>query len=237
MESDGRGFVRLRISGDTSGDGFRVSSGNSNAVGAFTDGLRQAMEGVAPVADGAALVTTGPTPRTPLALNTRAARVTMGVVGYLLLIVLLSTVVEDPDQVSWLGATVFLLPFGVGLLLVAWRFFVRDPWILRRRGVTVPGEIVDYRTSTKQQAMYPVLRFTTAEGATVTHDSSVTVLMRLRNPSVDVTYDPQDPGRVRGGRAFAHMTMALFLVVSGAALALVPLLGFVAAVLGDLLNG
>ncbi|MFH8492107.1 DUF3592 domain-containing protein [Streptomyces longisporoflavus] len=237
VESDGRTSVRLRISGDTAGDGFQVSSGNSNAVGAFAEGLRQAMEGVTPVADGTALVTTGPTPRTPPALGNRAARVSVGVCAYVLLLLVLFAVVEEPDQVSWLGATAFLLPFGAGLLAVAWRFFLRDPWILRRRGVTVPGEIVDYRTSTKQQAMNPVLRFTTADGTSVTHESSVTVLMRSRNRSVDVTYDPQDPGRARGGRALAHMSAGLLLGVAAAALVFVPLVGFVARVLGDLLNG
>ncbi|MFI7320291.1 DUF3592 domain-containing protein [Streptomyces venezuelae] len=232
VESDGRTSVRLRISGDTTGDGFYVTSGNSNAVGAFTEGLRRAMEGVTPVADRAALVDTGATPRAPLALNTRAVRVSVGVCGYLLVLFLLSAVVEDPEQGSWLGATVFLLPFGTGLLWLAWRFFLRDPWILRRRGVTVPGEIVDYRTSAKQQAMNPVLRFTTADGATVTQVSSVTVLMRSRNRAVDVTYDPHHPDRARGGRAFAHMTMGFVLALFGAGLGLVPFIGFLAAVLG-----
>ncbi|MEV0522380.1 DUF3592 domain-containing protein [Streptomyces sp. NPDC050439] len=237
VESDGATSVWLRISGDTSGDGFRVSSGNRNAVGAFAEGLRQAMQGITPVADGTALVTTGPTPRTPLSLSTRAARVTMGVCGYLLLLVLLFTVVQAPDQVKWLAPTAFLLPGGAGLLALAWKVFLRDPWILRRRGVTVPGEIIDYRTSTKQQAMNPVLRFTTTGGVTVTHESSVTVLMRRRDPAVDVTYDPDDPSRARGGRALAHMLAGLVLGALGTAAALVPLTGFLITVLGDLLQG
>lgn len=237
VESDGLTSVRLRISGDTSGDGFQVSSGNRNAVDAFAEGLRQAMEGVTPVPDGAALVTTGPTPRTPLFLNSRAARASMGVCGYLLLLVLLFTVVETPGQVAWLTVAAFLSPGGAGLLALAWKFFLRDPWILRRRGVTVPGEILTYRTSSKQQAMNPVLRFTTAKGITVTHDSSVTVLMRHRDPAVDVTYDPDDPSRVRGGRALAHMSAGLFLGALGAAMALGPLTGFLMSVLGDLLHG
>lgn len=231
VESDGVTSVRLLISGDTTGEGFRVSSGNSNAVGAFTDGLRQAMDGVTAVADGAALVTSGPTPRTPLSLTTRASRVSVGVCGYLLLLVVLFNVVETPEQATWLPVAAFLSPGGAGLLLLAWRFFLRDPWILRRRGVTVPGEILTYRTSSKQQAMNPVLRFTTAKGVTVTHDSSVTVLMRRKDPVVDVTYDPQDPSRVRGGRAPAHMAAGLILAALGATTAFVPLIGCVTAAL------
>ncbi|MGW7069785.1 hypothetical protein ACWGII_00350 [Streptomyces sp. NPDC054855] len=237
VESDGMTSVRLRISGDTSGDGFQVSSGNRNAVGAFTEGLRQAMEGVTPAADGTALVTSGPTPRTPLSLTTRAARVSTGVGGYLLLLVLLFTVVRTPEQVTWLTLAAFLLPGGAGLLVLAWKFFLRDPWILRRRGVTVPGEIVRYRTLPRQQAMNPVLRFTTAGGVTVTQESSVTVLMRRRDPAVDVTYDPDDPSRVRGGRALSHMGAGLLLGALGAAMALGPLTGFLMSVLGDLLHG
>ncbi|MEW1926275.1 DUF3592 domain-containing protein [Streptomyces sp. NPDC088360] len=237
VECDGRSSVRLRISGDTSGDGFRVSSGNGNAVGTFAEGLRQAMEGVTPVADGVALVTTGRTPRAPLAPTTRAARVSMGVCGYLLLLVLLFTVLDAPDQRGWLSAAAFLLPLGAGLLAVAWKFFLRDPWILRRRGVTVPGQIVQYRTSPKQQAMNPVLRFTTAEGRTVTHESSVTVMTRGRNPAVDVTYDPQDLSRVRGGRALAHMSMGLILAAFGATATLLPLTGLITSVLDSLLQG
>ncbi|MGW0598951.1 DUF3592 domain-containing protein [Streptomyces sp. NPDC002776] len=237
VESDGATSVRLRISGDTSGDGFQVSSGNSNAVGAFTEALRRAMAGHPPVLDGAALVSTEPTPRTPPALSSRASRWTVGVGGYLLLLVVLFAVVEAPDQVGWLTATAFLLPGGAGLLVLAWRFFLRDPWILRRRGVTVPGEIVDYRTSPKQQAMNPVLRFTTAGGVTVTQESTVTVLMRRRSPAVDVTYDPQNPSRVRGGRAPAHMSAGLFVAVLGSLATFVPLTGFVIAVLDSLLHG
>lgn len=237
VESDDLTSVRLRISGDTSGDGFRVSSGNRNAVSAFALGLRQALEGITPVEDGAALVTTGLTPRAPFAPTPRAARVGIGAGGYLLLLILLFTVVDAPDQLRWLTATAFLLPGGAGLLVVAWKFFLRDPWILRRRGVTVPGEIVRYRTSSKQQAMNPVLRFTTAGGVTVTHESSVTVLMRSRNLEVDVTYDPQEPSRARGGRAPAHLGVGLILTAVGATAAFVPLIGFVTVVLGGLARG
>ncbi|MGW0916706.1 hypothetical protein ACWD1Z_34050 [Streptomyces sp. NPDC002784] len=45
VERHGATSVRLRISGDTSGDGFRVSGGNSNAVGAFTEVPRRAAGG------------------------------------------------------------------------------------------------------------------------------------------------------------------------------------------------
>ncbi|MER7574887.1 DUF3592 domain-containing protein [Streptomyces sp. NPDC126514] len=237
VESDGATSVRLRISGDTSGDGFQVSSGNSNAVGAFTEALRRAMRGHTPVSDGVALVSTEPTPRTPLALSTRAAKWTVGVGGYLLLLIVLFTVVDAPDQLGWLTATALLLPGGAALLVLAWKFFLRDPWILRRRGVTVPGEIVDYRTTPKQQAMHPVLRFTTAGGVTVTQESTVTVLMRRGNSVVDVTYDPQNPSRVRGGRAVAHMTAGLFVAVLGSIATFLPLTGFVLSVLDGFLNG
>ncbi|MFI6088242.1 hypothetical protein [Streptomyces sp. NPDC051218] len=63
----------------------------------------------------------------------------VGVCGYLLLLVVLFTVVETTEQATWLRVAAFLSPGGAGLLLLAWRFFLRDPWILRRRGVTVPG--------------------------------------------------------------------------------------------------
>jgi hypothetical protein len=93
----------------------------------------------------------------------------------------------------------------------------------------VPGQVVRYITSTRQQAMYPVYRFTTVTGRTLTQESSVTVLKRLSNPGVDVTYDPQDPTRVRGARAFGHLAAGLFAAAFGAGAALVALTGVVRA--------
>ncbi|CAL9548844.1 hypothetical protein SUDANB105_04377 [Streptomyces sp. enrichment culture] len=207
--------VGLRISGGGPGAAFTVRSGNTSAVRAFTEALERALAGVTPVADGQALITARTRPVEPPRLSTRASRVTALVAGWLTVIVVAAVTAREPAQRALVLTAAFTAPLGSGLLAVAWRFFLRDPWILRRRGVTVPGEIVDYITSRKQQAKYPVYRFTTVTGVTRTQESSVSVLTRRANPRVDVTYDPQDPARVRGGRAIAHLGAGLFLGVLG----------------------
>jgi hypothetical protein len=222
-------YAALRISGAGPAPAFTVRSRNTAAVQAFTEALGRALTGVTPVADGQALITTGTRPLELPGLSTRASRITVLVLGWLLLIVLAAGGVESDSEAGLVVAAAPTGPTGCVLLAVAWRFFLRDPWILRRRGVTVPGQVVRYITSTRQQAMYPVYRFTTVTGRTLTQESSVTVLKRLSNPGVDVTYDPQDPTRVRGARAFGHLAAGLFVAAFGAGAALVALTGVVRA--------
>ncbi|MFI1015988.1 DUF3592 domain-containing protein [Streptomyces sp. NPDC020965] len=231
--ADGRS-VRIRISG---GDGqlFRVR-GRPEAARAFTGVLERALAGVRHVPEGAARVTMVVRPWTVPIPSPRTRRV-MALTGLFLVLPAVGLMTGSPGQRAGVVLSTLASPAGAALLALSWKFFLRDPWILWRRGVIVPGTVVDYRTSTKQQAMYPVYRFTLVNGDIRRESSSVSVLMRHRDPRVDVVYDPHDPSRVRGGRAVAHMTAGLALGVLGGLILVPSLVALVNIALGGLLPG
>ncbi|MFE3068522.1 DUF3592 domain-containing protein [Streptomyces sp. NPDC059247] len=228
----GDGWVGLRVVDGDAVDDFRVS-GNATAVRAFREELDRARAEAGPAPSGAApAVSVTVRPRT-LRLPRPWAWGLSGACGYALYLVLLFTT-HTPEQMALVVPAVITGPFGVGITVLV-VICARDPWILWRRGITVPGEVVRYSSQKKQMAMNPDYRFTTVEGVTLTQRSDSMVLTRWSDPHVDVVYDPQDPTRVRGGRGVAHLVLTAFLALMGAALFTPPLVVFAGA-LGRLLS-
>ncbi|MER8233214.1 DUF3592 domain-containing protein [Streptomyces sp. NPDC094049] len=219
--------VRLRISGAEPAREFSVSSGNRAAVSAFTRELERVTAGVVPVSDGGALVTASVRPRT----LPRPSRRTVVILGCLALVALLLTVAESAGHRALVVVGSLLTAMGGGMLALTWILLARDRLVLRRRGITVPGEIVRYRTTVKDQTQTPVYRFTTLEGVERTQESSVFLYWRRSDPRVDVVYDPQDPTVVRGGPAAGHLIIGVLMGTLGAALTLggLTMLGVVVA--------
>ncbi|MER5770123.1 hypothetical protein [Streptomyces sp. NPDC001985] len=70
-----------------------------------------------------------------------------------------------------------------------------------------------------------------------TQESSVSMLMRRRDARVDVTCDPEEPTRVRGGRAVGHLAAGVVLGLLGLGGVLPSVAVFVSVTVGALLPG
>ncbi|MFD4832248.1 hypothetical protein ACFWPV_20690 [Streptomyces uncialis] len=227
VEDDDGTSVRLRVTGEDTSDGFRVS-GNTSAVRAFRAELERAMADTGPAP-------TGGTPTVSVTVRPRTfprpappwSWLMYGIGCYLVHLLLL-IIVNSPEQRGFVIRAAIMGPLGVGVLAYA-LFCAREPWLLGRRGITVPGEVVGYSQG-NQMAMNPGYRFTTVEGVTLTQRSNSMVLARWRDPHIDVVYDPRDPTRVRGGRGVAHLVLTLLIGLIAAGLLTPTLVVFGSAV-------
>lgn len=123
-----------------------------------------------------------------------------------------------------------LLPIGIGLASLLW--LVRDmiaAWLLRLRGDHAEGRIVGYEETSSTAKM--VVRFHTEDGEEVLAalDNSSWSAARHGDP-VTVSYDPDDPRRVRVAAAswLSLWPRAVFLALAAGILLIGCLLGFFA---------
>ncbi|MFJ2741018.1 DUF3592 domain-containing protein [Streptomyces sp. NPDC087440] len=124
--------------------------------------------------------------------------------GLVTLPLLLGPTPEDTSAMLVLSAV--LWPLAHLLVRFWWQLLVRDPLILLRRGVSVPGTVLRHRRNAGDNALYyPELRFTTAEGTV--QETRSCVGRRLDGPpgAVRVRYDPRDPRRAGRPMTFAHL--------------------------------
>ncbi|GAA4411967.1 hypothetical protein GCM10023148_05090 [Actinokineospora soli] len=104
-----------------------------------------------------------------------------------------------------------------------WKHFLADWWHLRRRGVTVDGEITGYRDSRADHTKYPKLLFTTETGRRVAVESPHFVVLRIPEGPAAITYDPENPHNARAGGILpvvigalgAALSVALLVVPAG----------------------
>ncbi|MCK2237571.1 MULTISPECIES: DUF3592 domain-containing protein [unclassified Crossiella] len=189
----------------TATETYEVQGGNDASVTAFTDALERAMRRVEH--DPAATTTSTTQPRKPLAL---AAKVALGAGVAVLLLVWWAGPVNGLIIAAGFGVLCGLATAALFGLRGVWRWLLRDLWVLRRRGVTVAGEITGYRHSSSDQTKYAKLRFVTATGRSMEVESAAFVFLRRRPGPADITYDPENPKLATGQPAIGHLLAGLF---------------------------
>lgn len=111
--------------------------------------------------------------------------------------------------------TVLLITFGCFLWWQAGTALgVPEPaW--RRRGIKVAGRVVDYDDGSDGSGNFPVIEYTTADGAVHRHRADVGRWRRTGSGEVEVTYDPERPQRVRERLTPWHVFIGCLLVAIG----------------------
>ncbi|MGW0519905.1 hypothetical protein [Crossiella sp. NPDC003009] len=205
----------------TAAESYEVVGGNDAAVAAFTTALDRAMRKVEH--DPAATTTAATRQRRPMPL---AAKVALGAATATLLLIWWAGLANGLVIAAGLAVLIGLAVLAVKLLLGVWRLLLRDLWTLRRRGVTVQGEIVDYRESRSDQTKYPVLRFVTATGRSMKVESTPFVFQRRPLGPADITYDPRNPKVAKGQPAIGQLLAGLLCAACCLALLAAPVTAF-----------
>ncbi len=222
VEAEGRAVeVRLTAAAGTAPTVYRIEDVSEAAAGAFAGAvsavLPPAVEGAAAV-DGSTLVTTGAAERAPEtpaeAFRRRVKRFAVGSVLAVVVMSVVVSVVVHPVMMLFvwlLGGVGF--PFAVAVAALTPSAVER--WRLPRHGITV---MAVHAFSAAEPSLY---LYGDLEGNTRTyHDRSGSL-------SIEISYDPRDPGRGRWREAILLLLAGAIALIALLLFLATPFLGFV----------
>ncbi|MEO3977957.1 DUF3592 domain-containing protein [Streptomyces sp. CAU 1734] len=217
--------VRVELSGDPAGAlrgldaALSMPAANVIVAKAFRDRIRAVLATVPPAPDGHSLVVRESRPRARHPFLTAEFRREQTAVGAALVWLIAIVAIGGPGTLAFVS---WLTPLGAFMTGVAVTRRIRPMRVLRRRGVTVTGQVTGSLSAGSKGSIqrYPLLAFTALDGTS--HEgvrSVVSVWAAPPKGPVDVTYDPENPGLATRPKTFSHSFNTAVMVAMGALLA------------------